>query len=80
MKKIILLLLVTLSVNYSDAQTNVRDSLKQLLQKEKTDTDRVLLLAELSFQYFESMPDTAMLLALEALTLSKRIGFKRGKP
>ena len=61
------------------AQTKVRDSLKILLQKEKQDTSRVRLLAELSFAYHESKPDTAMLLALEALSLSQRIGFVKGE-
>jgi len=36
-------------------------------------------LADLSFQYIESKPDTAMLLALEALAISKRIGFIKGE-
>ena len=79
MKKIILLLLVCLCIAYSNAQTNPRDSLKQLLQKEKTDTGRVLLLADLSFEYFESKPDIGMTLALEALSLANRIGFEKGK-
>ena len=79
MKRIILLLLISLSTDYSYAQTNARDSLKQLLQKEKTDTGRVLLLAKLSFEYFESKPDTAMGLALEAFSIANRIGFEKGK-
>lgn len=79
MKKIILPLLLTLSITPINAQTNVRDSLKQLLQKEKQDTSRVLLLCALSFAYFESKPDTAMGLAIEALSLSRRIGFAKGE-
>ena len=79
MKKIILPLLFTLSSTLINSQTNVRDSLKQLLQKEKKDTSRVLLLSGLSFAYFESKPDTAMGLAIEALALSRRIGFTKGE-
>ena len=79
MKKIILLLLVSLSLSYSHAQPNVRDSLNQLLQKEKSDTSRVLLLVRLSDQYTNSKPDSAMLLALEGLALSRRIGFDKGE-
>ncbi|HMJ46194.1 MAG TPA: tetratricopeptide repeat protein [Ferruginibacter sp.] len=79
MKKIILSFLVYLSIAYSYAQTNARDSLKQLLQKEKTDTGRALLLNKLSFEYFESKPDTAMSLALEALSLAQQEGFEKGK-
>ncbi|HUS03892.1 MAG TPA: tetratricopeptide repeat protein, partial [Chitinophagaceae bacterium] len=82
MKKIILLLLISLSVASIHAQTNQahkRDSLQSALQKEKTDSGRVLLLAELSFQIHEIKPDTAMILALEALELSRRIGFEKGE-
>ena len=79
MKKIILLLLVSLSLSYSHAQPNVRDSLNQLLQKEKSDTSRVLLLAQLSFHYSSSKPDSAMLLALKGFDLSRRIGFTKGE-
>jgi tetratricopeptide (TPR) repeat protein len=79
MKKIILLLFVSLSIINTHAQTNVQDSLKRLLQKEKTDTGRILLLADLSFLYAESKPDTTMILALQALELSRRIGFEKGE-
>lgn len=79
MKKIILLLLVTLCINYSHAQTNNRDSLKQLLQKEKTDTGRVSILNELSYSYLLSKPETTMSLALEALSLASHTGFVKGQ-
>ena len=79
MKKIFLLLLLGLSINKNYAQSRVRDSLKLLLQNEKTDTGRVSLLCNLSFKYFESRPDTAMVLALEALSLSRRIGYVKGE-
>ena len=81
MKKIFLLLLITLSVSYTHAQTieRERDSLKLSLQNEKTDTGRVLTLANLSFTYLESKPDTTMHLALQALELSRKIGFAKGE-
>jgi hypothetical protein len=53
MKKITLIIFTLLSITYSYAQPNVKDSLKQLLLKETTDTGRVLLLANLSSQYIE---------------------------
>ena len=49
------------------------------LQMEKTDTNRVLLLADLCFEYLGSKPDTVMLLALEGLSLSRRIGYLKGE-
>ncbi len=79
MKRILLFFFTCLCISYSYAQTNARDSLKQLLQKEKTDTGRVLLLAELAYQLHESKPDTAMALALDALTIARRIGFEKGE-
>ena len=79
MKKIITFFLVSLSVVSGSAQTHRRDSLRQLLQKEKTDTGRVLLLADLAFEYIGSKPDTIMVLALEGLSLSRRIGFTKGE-
>ncbi len=68
-----------LSISYSNAQTGNRDSIKQLLQKDTEDTSRVLHLADLSFEYTESKPDTTMKLALQALELSRLIGFLKGE-
>ena len=79
MKKIILLLYFILSISYSNAQTGNRDSIIQLLKNDKEDTSRVLHLADLSFEYVESKPDTMMILALQALELSRRIGFLKGE-
>ena len=60
MKKILLLPAVSLSLSYGHAQTSVRDSLKQLLQKETADTNKVLLLRHLSFTYIEFNPGTEL--------------------
>ena len=79
MKKILLLLLLALCINKSHAQNRLKDSLKLLLQKEKQDTSKVMLLNELNFYYGGNKPDTTMLLALEALSLSQRIGFVKGE-
>lgn len=79
MKRIILLLFISLNIVYSHAQTNARDSIKQLLKNDKEDTSRVLHLADLSFLYLESKPDTTMMLALEALSLARKIGFAKGE-
>ena len=84
MKKLILLLLAAFfCLTNSNAQTvnnvKVRDSLKTLLQKEKQDTSRVMLLYQIAQTYNLNKPDTAMLLASEALSLSQRIGFVKGE-
>ena len=79
MKKIFLLIIITLGINYCNAQTGNPDSIKQLLLNDKEDTSRVLHLADLSYEYLESKQDTAMALALEALSLANHIGFLKGK-
>ena len=79
MKKIILVVLVFMNTTYGNGQTHEIDSLKQLLQDAKTDTGRVLLLANLGFFYSFSQPDTAMLMSMQALEISRNIGFKKGE-
>ncbi len=79
MKKIFSFLLMSFCITGINAQTGIKDSLKLLLQKEQADTSRALLLADLSFEYIESKPDTAMALALEALSISRRTGFIKGE-
>jgi tetratricopeptide (TPR) repeat protein len=79
MKKTFLLFTVCLNFISAYTQSNEIDSLKQLLQIEKQDTNRVLLLAELGNQLHEGNPDTAMALVLEALALSHQIGFLKGE-
>lgn len=84
MKIIIFFLAAFFCVANLDAQTNntsknTKDSLKILLHKEKQDTGRVMLLTELAYAYYTNKPDTTIILALEALSLSKRIGFVKGE-
>jgi tetratricopeptide (TPR) repeat protein len=79
MKKIFFLFLISFTINYSDAQTGNPDSIKQLLHKDKGDSSRVLHLADLSYEYIASQPDTMMTLALQALEISRRIGFLKGE-
>jgi signal transduction histidine kinase len=79
MKKAILLILIIFCVNNLYAQTHVADSLKQLLKTETKDTSRVSLLERLGFTYVFSKPDTAMLLAQQALSLAKKTSFTKGE-
>lgn len=77
MKKIILLLTAFFFLLNTQGQVNI-DSLKLLLQNEKQDTGKVMLLSGLSLAYAAVNPDTAKLMALQALSLSQRIGFNKG--
>ena len=79
MKKIILPLVLALCINSSNAQPHYHDTLKLQLQNQKTDTGRVNALCDLAFAYYESRPDTAMTIAIEALSLSQRIGYVKGE-
>ncbi len=72
---IFLLALPTLS----QAQTNEADSLKRLLQTEKQDTSRVLLLHELYKVYRYSKPDSGLLVAQQALLLAKKAEYPYGE-
>ena len=79
MRKIYLFLVVCMCISVIHAQSNDRHSISKLLQHSPHDTTRVLLLADLSFEYLESKPDTTLSLALEALALSRKIRFVKGE-
>lgn len=80
MKKTILLLLTFyfLQSNVAIAQKNTIDSLKQLLQNEKQDTSRVLLLNHLSSVYLLNIQDSALAFGQKGYALSMKIGFTKG--
>ena len=75
MKKIIFLLLLTVFVCNIYGQDNISDSLMRLLVKENNDSTRVNLLEDICQSYVYSKPDTALLMAREALALAKQIKF-----
>src|SRR5665213_286118 len=79
MRTIIKLFLLLLIPVFSNAQTNPANSLKQLLKTETSDTSRANLLLKLAFTYYSSKPDTTLLLAQQALSLSKKTGFTKGE-
>ncbi len=80
MKKTILLLIaVLLFISESYAQSHKRDSLKTLIKTEKRDTQKVNLLCALAYTYSSNSPDTAIKIALEALTLANRSHFIKGQ-
>jgi signal transduction histidine kinase len=79
MKKAIAFAVVIFCVTNLYAQTNVADSLKQLLKTEKKDTSRAMLLTDLAYAYLNSKPDTTLLLAQQALSISKKEGYTKGE-
>ena len=79
MRRVLKIFLLLLLSSFCKAQTNTIDSLKKLLQIEKQDTGRVMLLYQLGFSYLYLKPDTALLLAQQGLSLSNKIGFAKGE-
>jgi tetratricopeptide (TPR) repeat protein len=61
------------------AQLKKTDTLKILLSAEKKDTSKVTLLWQLAKEYQDNKPDTALVLAEEALQLAKRIHYIEGE-
>ena len=79
MKTVRTLLLLLLLPTGCLAQANLTDSLKRVLRTQPPDTSRVNLLLRLSGFYWNSRPDTAMILARQALSLSNQTGFITGQ-
>src|SRR4051812_13637234 len=79
MRIIVIIFLLLIVQAYCGAQTNTTDSLKQLLQTEKQDTSRVMLLTLLARAYLYSKPDTSLLLCVQGLSLSQQGKFKKGE-
>lgn len=61
------------------SQTNVRDSLNNLLESNLADTARVNVLYRLSNYYLYSKPDSSLLLAQKGLNISKEIRYPEGE-
>jgi tetratricopeptide (TPR) repeat protein len=63
----------------SIGQKAIIDSLNEALVKEKTDTGKAIILYNLSYYYQMYKPDSALLLAEEAYTLSEKNDFLTGE-
>jgi signal transduction histidine kinase/Tfp pilus assembly protein PilF len=63
----------------ANAQQKAIDSLQQLLNKEKSDTQRINLVLQLANIHRFSNTDTSNLLATDALQRSRKINFKKGE-
>ena len=60
-------------------QSRAVDSLRQLLARPQSDTNRVLLLCQLSDQLWTQRTDSAAGYARQALGLARRIGYRHGQ-
>ena len=78
MKRVLIALLALIAFS-SHAQNNKADSLKRLLRSEIADTTRVKLLGNLAYLYFNTSPDTSLILTQQGLALARQIGFVKGE-
>src|SRR5881397_2305504 len=74
-----LLLLLILLVKSVVAQQVLIDSLTRELSTAKEDTSKVKLLGELAKSFYLFKPDTAIMLAQQAYTLSQKITYPQGE-
>jgi tetratricopeptide (TPR) repeat protein len=79
MKRTIFLWLLSFYLAPTIAQSRLTDSLKLLLQKEKQDTNRVLLLVDIGGGYIFEKPETGLTYVQQGLELSRNIKYKRGE-
>ncbi|MBK8519380.1 MAG: tetratricopeptide repeat-containing sensor histidine kinase [Chitinophagaceae bacterium] len=74
-----LVVIVLFLFKTASAQQKVIDSIQQLLNKEKSDTQRINLILQLANIHRFSNTDTSNMLAASALLQSKKINFKKGE-
>jgi tetratricopeptide (TPR) repeat protein len=79
MKALFFILLIYPGFNaVSFSQTREIDSLQTLLHKSSADTNRAIILNRLAFRYYDIIPDTALMYANQALTLSENLNYHHG--
>jgi tetratricopeptide (TPR) repeat protein len=76
--KILLLLFIICCAAFKAQQQKI-DSLRRILQRPQTDTNRVNALNSISGRYKNFDPDSAIIFAKEALVLSEKLKFAQGK-
>src|SRR5687767_9871348 len=79
MRRLFLILLGTFSLLIGRSQNNKPDSLLHSLSSAKEDTNKVHALLQLSNEYKDFKPDSALLYARQALKLSRKLKFKSGE-
>ncbi len=77
-KIFLILFCIGVEIQQSNAQQKNVDSLFAVLKTTKTDTIRIKTLYFLADEFYQKEPDKAISFANEGLTLSNKIGFKKG--
>ncbi len=78
-KKITCFILIIFTVVAGYTQNKKIDSIKLLLQQEKTDTGKIQKLIFLGDTYLRQSSDSALMYFQEALSWSSRIGYVQGE-
>jgi lipopolysaccharide biosynthesis regulator YciM len=78
-KKIVIFLSIICFSEKIFSQKQKADSIIRLLKVEKIDSNRVKLLTDLADYVYLSNPDTALIIGVDALRLSKNIKFEEGE-
>ncbi len=80
MKFTVLFIAIFLTLTFATAQNIiVVDSLLKQLTLSKSDTNRVLLFAELSRIYNRANPDLTLRYAQQGLTIAEKLNYKKGE-
>jgi tetratricopeptide (TPR) repeat protein len=80
-KRSLLFLLIAYSLSFTvtKAQTRTLDSLRRLLKTEKDDTNKAYTLCTLALALYNVNPDTTILFAQQALSLSEKLSCEKGE-
>jgi len=82
MKKLLLLLVMVSATGQSHAQLQGQpliDSLLTQLPRVEEDTNKVMLLNDLSLTYYSINPDEGLKFGQQGLALAEKLNWKRGK-
>ena len=77
-QKSLFVLIILISTIFNSFSQPIADSLLQLIQKEREDTSKVNLYAELSSVYLQSNRDSALLMANQGLFLARKSNYQNG--
>ncbi|MCX6146038.1 MAG: histidine kinase, partial [Candidatus Kapabacteria bacterium] len=80
-KSILILLILFLSSNIAFSQKQGKeflDSMLLVLPKAKEDTNKVILLCDICYEYHANYPDLGIKYANEALVLSEKLKWQKG--
>jgi len=79
MKKILYTFIFVNFVLQLQAQQKVIDSLKKAISVSSEDTIKIKLMNQLGIEYYQSKPDSALLILRSALQMSQKINFLKGE-